>query len=580
MLLATYSSVTVEGDAADRYRHSYITNFTVLRGGIGDGLLMLVRSADSATFAADAPSSSIARGSCVQHEGLTWACLFSIHEYWFAVPVGARKALAQWQDAEDGASEESVIKCLKRPTPTKADREQLCDGVSTGIVALDVLAPIGQGQSLLICGPRSSGKSTLACEITEEVLAANSFDRVVRFCLSSCAPSLDAALAGRHSLKELSATAPESASPAAFLGPLLEAIAAAEETLYAGGRALIVLDTLAPITDAWDLGMRWAEATCGSALDEDSVSSQRRTFFANIFERAANLAQGGSLTLLALVDTGAFAALGSSTTSANEISDSNATYDISDFTGRRESEQERIRRLQDRGIALTDATLKAIGIAPPDDAARSSQAQHSLLMRELQSISDGQVVLDKAMAETSSFPALAPGATFSRFGLGSTEAAPGAGVSRVQRDVRPTALQAVAAHLRVELALENDARFRAPVQAAAGAAEAEARAADVAQSARMESVRAALLQPRQARLQTEEMVALLLGACSGAFDALSGEQRQQLLSGGSGAPYLQHLRSAAPQVLKKIKDETHMSAETARELDVAIRLFVALQLPS
>lgn len=199
-----------------------------------------------------------------------------------------------------------------------------------------------------------------------------------------------------------------------------------------------------------------------------------------------------------------------------------------------------------------------------------------MVMRELQSISDGQVVLDKAMADAGAFPTIVPGTTFSRFGLGSTESkTPGA--APVQRDVRPTALQAVAAHLRVELALEHDTRFRPPVGGAASANTVEAMDADIAQSTRMEAVRAALLQPRHTHLQTEEMVALLLASCSGAFDSLPHEKVVASLQGGSQSPFLKHLHSAAPQVLRQLEAHVHVSADVARELEIAVRLFVALQ---
>jgi len=231
-----------------------------------------------------------------------------------------------------------------------------------------------------------------------------------------------------------------------------------------------------------------------------------------MFERAANLARGGSLTMIALAETDAFTAVGpalleSSSMDQHKASKQDVSYSLADFDGMKKSELERIRRLLERGVALTDQTLGAIGIPPPAQASTNQQVQHSVAMRELQSLSDGQVVLDRARTQAGAVPAIVPGTTFSRFGLGSTEASPGA--KPVQRDVRPTALQAVAAHLRVELALENEARFRPPVSDSASENAMDAMGADVAQTTRMEAVKAALLQPRQSHLETEEMVAAL-----------------------------------------------------------------------
>ena len=222
--------------------------------------------------------------------------------------------------------------------------------------------------------------------------------------------------------------------------------------------------------------------------------------------------------------------------------DGQAAFALSDFDGRKATDIERIRRLHDRGVPLTHKTLTAIGIAPPSRAGKTSIVHHSVMMRELQSLSDGQIVLDKGMAMTGSFPAVVPGTTFSRFGLGSTESTNGG--RPVQRDVRPTALQTVSAHLRTEISIEHDTRFRPPVEGGASSITVEAMDADIAQSTRMEAVKIALLQPRHSHLAIEEMVALLVAACSGAFDALPREKIIESLSGGSHAPFVVHLRNS------------------------------------
>jgi len=542
-------------------------------------------------FASANPATSLpalARGLAVSHGGMQWICVFQIDQYWFAVPLDGGKLEAQWHGQSGEGSElrrsdaelEAISHCLRQATPTQAERAQLSHAVSTGISAVDVLAPIGRGQSMLICGDTASGKSTLACDIIEKLLALNLFDKVIRFSKDLRASPLDVIAddrpeaighAERRGYGELSAVAGTDTTPAScFLGPFLSAVAAAESSRDAGGHAVLVLDTLAPMVDSWDLGVRWAEAARGCSLDPESISGQRRSFFSNIFERAANLRCGGSLTLLGLVDTDAFAAVGlpaisdaiSLDTAASKL---HGCYTLSDFAGRKESDLERIKRLEERGVALTDKTLAAIGIASP--ARSTEKSQHSVAMRELQSLSDGQIVLDQGMAKAGAFPAVVPGTTFSRFGLGSTGSK--AGAAPVQRDVRPTALQGVAAHLRMELALENDARFRELGSDA-----------DVAQSTRMAAVKATLLQGRHTHLQTEEMVALLLAACSGAFDRLPHEKAVASLRGGSSAPFIQYLHSSAPSLLQKLKGDDRISKAVASELDVSIRAFVALQAAS
>lgn len=281
--------------------------------------------------------------------------------------------------------------------------------------------------------------------------------------------------------------------------------------------------------------------------------------------------------MLALADSEALAArtgpLGSVETAAGSGAAGSAVYALADFEGRKASELERLRRLADRGVPLTDSALKAVGIAPPSRAGAGSghallAAQESV-MRELQSLSDGQIVLDLAAAAVGDFPAVMPGATFSRFGLGSTS---GAGAqtapraSHERRDVRPPALQAVAAHLRTNLALEREAHFRP-----------SSGPEDGVQSAHMKAVRATLLQPPRRPLQPEEMTALLLLACGGALAALPEQEAAKALRGGASSPLLRHLREAAPGVLQLMAEEEQLSDSTVRELEVSARVFVALR---
>ncbi|CAK9086674.1 ATP synthase subunit alpha (ATP synthase F1 sector subunit alpha) (F-ATPase subunit alpha), partial [Durusdinium trenchii] len=219
----------------------------------------------------------------------------------------------------------------------------------------------------------------------------------------------------------------------------------------------------------------------------------------------------------------------------------------------RPSELQRLEKLQERGIPLTEHSLKALGIAVP-----GSKVDDGLAARELQSLADGQVVLDPSRSR---FPAIEPGASFSRFGLGSTS-----GPEAKARDVRPPALQAVAAHLRTLLALESEARFRPAEQEV-----------DRHQTRQMECVAAALRQPADAPLLWQEMTALLLAASSGALDTLPLDEAMDSLAGGSRSPLLLHLRDAAPGALQKITEEAQPSQSTIRELEVALRLFVKLK---
>mmetsp|Transcript_43106 Transcript_43106/g.121887 ORF Transcript_43106/g.121887 Transcript_43106/m.121887 type:complete len:618 (-) Transcript_43106:17-1870(-) len=536
-------------------------------------------------------------GSVVRHGGNPYVCVFRVDRYWFAAPLGTAAPAARWlggPDREAPSEEVEVVSCLARPTPTQKQRIPLSEGITTGLISVDTLSPLGRGQSMLVCGPRGAGKSTLAREVLEQVLTTKLVDRALRFRLDPSAPLVSACLQSSGAFSELAAI-PEAAmqAPATLLASFFAAVGAAERVRDSGGHALLVLDTIAPLTGAWNLAHSWAEDALGRPIDPDVLGAQRRACFSALLERAACLkptsedkTRGGSLTMLVLAETEAMRAVSTVSASSGALGIKAAAggkvfaYSLDDFKGRREKEISRLKHLVDRGIPLTDATLAAVGIAAPESQSQSSaaaaapgqwnRAEEVAAMRELQSLSDGQVILDGAAAAAGDFPALVSGATFSRFGLGGSGKSDAQPDARQHRDVRAPALQAVAAHLRLQLALERDAGFRPGGQSAG-------QDADGVHSARMAAVRASLLQPPRTPMQTEEMAAVLLSACSGALDALPADEAARCLRGGSGGLLLQHLREAAPKVLQRIAEEKELSVEAARELEVAVRLFVALR---
>ncbi|CAE8728167.1 unnamed protein product [Polarella glacialis] len=525
-----------------------------------EGLLVLGARSSFATG-----SKSTARGHVFEHAGREWVCVFEVDRYWWAAPLKMEEAC--WLQVEDRSNhgESCAAECLARPTPTQAERAQLSKGLNTGVIAVDTLAPVGVGQSMLICGPQGTGKSTLAKQVLEQALTLRQVDKAFRFLSDPCAPPADPAQQRAGALVEMAISPSTKQGSASFLAPLFATVGAAEAVRDAGQNALLVLDTAEPVLKAWDLAVQMAEA-CGNPMNSDSLAAQRRAFFAALFERAAVLPSGGSLTMLVLLDTEAMAALAAAAAGAS-VADSNHAFQVSDFEGRRPPEMERLRRLEARGVALTAQALMAVGIAPPKSSSEApdNTAVGGKASREMQSLSDGQIILDKTAAAEGRFPAIVPGASFSRFGLGGSGSKEGA-PARQARDVRPPTLQAVSAHLRMLLALEQEAHFRPKTDSVDGI-----------QSAQLQAVMAALLQPPGAPLLAEEMTVLLLAAVSGALDPMPSSRVAAVLSGGSRSPLLCHLQEAIPSVLKKIAEEPQLSKVTIRELEVAVRLFVKLK---
>lgn len=54
---------------------------------------------------------------------------------------------------------------LLNKTPNMEDRGQICESLFTGVAAVDTLAPLGRGQSMLLAGLQGAGKMDVMLEI-------------------------------------------------------------------------------------------------------------------------------------------------------------------------------------------------------------------------------------------------------------------------------------------------------------------------------------------------------------------------------------------------------------------------------
>lgn len=516
-------------------------------------------------------SGQLSRGCVVLRGDMLWACLFDVDRYWFAVPIqrvlnltptGARKWLGNTEEMKSNHRDiRHAVAAMRRATPTQEVRDLLQHNVPTGVIAVEVLAPIGQGQSMLICGPRGTGKSSLMRDIIESALLSNRFGSVVRYTTDLVNPLVDAPVYRAKTFLDVCPSPADDrlakAPPApALVRDLFIAIAAAENVRDSTENVFIVLDTLVPLLETWFLGVAWAEEQRGSALDRELLGVQRRALFASVLARAAALKGGqGSLTILAGVETDVLNAAGEVESAAAAEPDEDTVFELSDFEGEKKSDLQRLKRLTDRGLMLTMKTLKKVGIRPPPNAKRSAdfpEDQERMAVRQLQSLSDGQIVLSPTAAAAGDLPAVLPNASFSRLGLGSAEGAS----TRRNHDMRPPAFQVVAASLRMEISSIT--------------------------AERMDAVRAVLLQPERTPLLDAEMTALLLAASGGVLDKLDADKTKTALRGGSDSPLVRFLHEANPDILRKLKNESadsKISDSTVRELDGALRLFMALDEP-
>ncbi|KFM26709.1 ATP synthase subunit alpha [Auxenochlorella protothecoides] len=156
-----------------------------------------------------------------------------------------------------------------------ADREQIAEALYTGVPCVDVLTPLGLGQSVQLSG-RDAGERAALCQAVAH---------------------------------------------GARLYLLCAAVAAGEAVRAAGGHALVILDSLAPMVRAWGILSAAAAQTPGAALSSPDPAShvevegmlvsvgeaERRAFLSSLVQRAAKMDHrlgGGSLSLV-LVGGGA-----------------------------------------------------------------------------------------------------------------------------------------------------------------------------------------------------------------------------------------------------------------------------------
>ena len=226
---------------------------------------LLVSGTSPATSSKAPPS----RGSVFQHEGALFVNVFEVYKYWFASPLSGADTQVKWIGNEQAPDVQNIVRCLKRPTPLQAERGQLTKGLNSGVLAVDVFAPIGIGQSMLISGPQGAGKSTMGKQVLEQVLAGRHVDKALRFSAQPMDVTVDPVLQRAGAFQQLVCTNPPRESFASLLPALFDVLGVAEESRDNGSDALLVLDTVAPLLDAWLLAVDMAEALPDTVPDTE-----------------------------------------------------------------------------------------------------------------------------------------------------------------------------------------------------------------------------------------------------------------------------------------------------------------------
>jgi len=188
--------------------------------------------------------------------------------------------------------------------PSIIERQNVCEPLQTGILAIDALTPIGRGQRELIIGDRKTGKTTLAIDtiLNQADTGVHCFYVAVGQKLSTVA-ALHKLLV-EHGAMEYTTIVLASASepaPLQYLAPYT-GCAMAEYWRDRGGHSLVIYDDLTKHAQAYrQMSLLLRRPPGREAFPGDIFYLHSR-----LLERAAKMSAakgGGSLTALPIVET-------------------------------------------------------------------------------------------------------------------------------------------------------------------------------------------------------------------------------------------------------------------------------------
>ena len=444
-----------------------------------------------------------------------------------------------------------------------AQRRPIGASLHTGVVAIDALAPIGRGQSMMLFGPDAlpagSGRTDVALRLITAQTQLGSGVRCVLVLADQDAEARQRAIDALAAAGALENTKVIEAAT-----PIEGYIAAQTACSIAQGcgadDVLVVVDSLRPYLLLW-------QAICKALKEADVVvtpeeeGSQQRGYYSRLSERAARRKQLKDADGAAIADSGGSVTLLLLQPSVSVLPSDGArkeAYTLADFqqSGFTQTVCDRIAMLEGKGVTLTEDVLVKVGIPLPGSdhpvAGRGQRsAQH---LEELTSLVDGHIDLRQSLAAAGRVPPIDPSNSLTRIGVGSTKLRPLSSTP---------AMAAVSSALRLELAAASDpGNF------------------EQAERARAAAYLAAMHQPEPQPLPLGEEVLLLLAAQLGLLDApVSAAQAEAGSEWAAAARVTQHVveyvRQHEAATLDRIT-ESGLLSDTAKER-LAKRVVEALE---
>lgn len=442
---------------------------------------------------------------------------------------------------------------LVNKQPDMENRQQIHESLFTGVRAIDILTPLGRGQTLLITGPKGSGKTQLCLDVI-----AGQADRGVHCVYAAVGSTQEQLERTINRLRDIGAMEYTTVVTATADKPLGEQYAAmltacciAEESRDNGGHSLVVFNDSGVAVKMWehitaamaDLGTVALQVSAEDVKDvlgdgdedEDvpavrqdlveyegmlvtAAAAQRRRFLSSLIQRAAKMHgrhRGGSMTMLLVVP--GFPATGRSQTVVQKVQA---------YTHLTKEQKAKL-------LAVLEKESGG-GSAPRPLGPNEVRTE---VIEELMSISDGQAVLQSTRDIVTGGAIVDPELSFSRIGA---------------RALAP-ALEALAPQVRLDLAQAADAlRFAAGGTMDKAAKQAAKRAAILT---------AAMPQPRGSTISLEDQTLQLLALQNGMLDDIDPADVQKHLKNITAV-----IKGAAPEAMKEIRTTRVLSEETKIQL--------------
>jgi F-type H+-transporting ATPase subunit alpha len=340
-----------------------------------------------------------------------------------------------------------VMRAAYGESLAQKDRASPRSGMLTGLTAIDVLAPLGRGQSMMVVGPEDSTASDLCLDVL----------------LSQQDTGVSAIYVAMRPVDEMATIATQancvavsSSSVGEFAASVAAACALGEAVRDTGKHVCIVVDDMQPLRTLWTFmqdteSKMYAEDGVTTPLDaemvsvrDDAAGSELRTFYSSVLERAgvrSAIAGGGSQTLLMIARK---PSMYSNRADADAFP--LAAFDPSIYP---RSTLERVQRLADGGVRLTSDVLAKLGISSPGSQGSEGMLAARKHIDECISLADGHLQLDERLVRAGVTPAIDVRESLSRIGLGKSVS--------LRSTPMAAAIRQLAPRLRLELAVASDA---------------------------------------------------------------------------------------------------------------------------